>query len=190
MQHITVEMAKECATLMTSDDISLEAKSSQPNVPAYFQPLSLPPASPNWTWRDNATVTEVARACLAAAPVHQVVTPPFASRPPPHSRNQGPGLPSSPMLPSFAETFGDLPLLGHATQALHSQVQQWRTSDPALYRIRGNNNHPPESGHEHALGQGPRIGRRAALQYRIDANRWQAQAMRRWGAQHQSSGTE
>lgn len=38
----------------------------------------------------------------------------------------------------------------------------------------------------HSLGCEPRIGRRAAAAYRIDANRWTAEAMRRWGARDQS----
>ena len=45
---------------------------------------------------------------------------------------------------------------------------------------------PPEPGPQngyHNLGGEPRIGRRAAAAYSIDADRWAAEAMRRWGAQ-------
>lgn len=46
----------------------------------------------------------------------------------------------------------------------------------------------PQHGY-YDLGCEPRIGWRAATTYGINANRWQAQALRRWGAQHPSSDT-
>lgn len=40
---------------------------------------------------------------------------------------------------------------------------------------------------DHSLGLEPRIGRRAAATYGINADRWAAEAMRRWGTRHQPS---
>ncbi|KWU42033.1 hypothetical protein RHOSPDRAFT_27249 [Rhodotorula sp. JG-1b] len=68
---ITVEMAVQCTTPITDTNVTLERQSSDAMNPSYFHPLSLPPASPNWTWPegatvrlDNGTIAKVAAECV------------------------------------------------------------------------------------------------------------------------------
>lgn len=89
LQLITVEMAEKCATLRTCTDDTVEERSSRRLYPQYFRPLALPPASPNWTWPDDATVAEVATAQAAADFVPAFATLPVPAFPEDQSENRG-----------------------------------------------------------------------------------------------------